>query len=143
LYTPFVDGEFPARRGKRVGILRAEFLLASLVTPSYYLRHVSLTFVAHGGCPMSPKTHNAPMNFKTMSQPDVPQSRNGKHKQIVTKILSDLAQLPDGVALKVPFAELVESKEKVRSALNRATRKAGRNVATATDATFLYVWNTK
>ena len=92
---------------------------------------------------MSPKTHNAPMNFKTMSQPDVPQSRNGKHKQIVTKILSDLAQLPDGVALKVPFAELVESKEKVRSALNRATRKAGCNVATATDATFLYVWNTK
>jgi len=83
------------------------------------------------------------MNFKTMSQPDVPQSRNGKHKQIVTKILSDLAQLPDGVALKVPFAELVESKEKVRSALNRATRKAGRNVATATDATFLYVWNRK
>jgi hypothetical protein len=83
------------------------------------------------------------MNFKTMSQPDVPQSRNGKHKQIVTKILSDLAQLPDGVALKVPLAELVESKERVRSALNRATRKAGRNVATATDATFLYVWNTK
>jgi hypothetical protein len=92
---------------------------------------------------MSPKTHNAPMNFKTMSQPDVPRGRNGKHKQIVNKILSDLAQLPDGVALKVPFAELVESKEKVRSALNRATRKAGRNVATATDAAFLYVWNTK
>ena len=90
---------------------------------------------------MSPKTQNAPMNFKTVSQPDVPQGRNGKHKQIVTNILSDLAQLPDGFALKVPFAELVESKEKVRSALNRATRKAGRNVATATDATFLYVWN--
>jgi hypothetical protein len=43
----------------------------------------------------------------------------------------------------VPLAALVESKEKVRSALNRATRKAGRNVATATDAAFLYVWNTK
>jgi hypothetical protein len=83
------------------------------------------------------------MNFKTMSQPDVPQGRSGKHKEIVTKILSDLAQLQDGVALKVPLAALVESKEKVRSALNRATRKAGRNVATATDATFLYVWNTK
>jgi P-type E1-E2 ATPase len=39
------------------------------------------------------------------------------------------------------LAELVLSKEKVRSALNRATRKAGRNVATAADATFLYVWN--
>ena len=92
---------------------------------------------------MSPRTINAPMNFKTMAQLDVPQGRNGKHKQVVTKILSDLAQVPDGVALKVPLAALAESKEKVRSALNRATRKAGRNVATATDAAFLYVWNTK
>jgi hypothetical protein len=92
---------------------------------------------------MSPNTHNVPMNFKTMAQLDVPQGRNGKHKQVVTRILSDLAQVADGVALKVPLAALVESKEKVRSALNRATRRAGRKVATATDATFLYVWNTK
>jgi hypothetical protein len=76
-----------------------------------------------------------------MAQSDVPQGRNGKHKQIVTKILSDLDQVRDGTALKVPLAELAESKEKVRSALNRATRKAGRTVATATDASFLYVWN--
>ena len=34
-----------------------------------------------------------------------------------------------------------DSKEKVRSALNRATRKGGRHVATASDDTFLYVWN--
>ena len=47
-----------------------------------------------------------PMNFKTMSQADVPQGRNGKHKQVVTEILSDLDQLPAGVALKVPLAEV-------------------------------------
>lgn len=82
-----------------------------------------------------------PMNFNTMSLPDVPQGRNGKHKTIVTKILADLDQVQRGMAIKVPLAGLVESKEKVRSALNRATRKAGRNVATATDANFLYVWN--
>jgi len=41
----------------------------------------------------------------------------------------------------VPLADLKDSKERVRSALNRATRKAGRRVATASDATFLYVWN--
>jgi hypothetical protein len=82
-----------------------------------------------------------PMNFSTMSQVDVPQGRNGKHKKIVTKLLSDLGQLPKGIALKVPLAELADGKENVRSALNRATRKDGRNVATATDATFLYVWN--
>lgn len=83
----------------------------------------------------------SPMNFKTMSLPDVPQGRNGKHKQIVTRILSDLDQVQQGMALKVPLAGLAESKEKVRSALNRATRKGGRNVATAADANFLYIWN--
>ena len=82
-----------------------------------------------------------PMNFKSMPQVDVPQGRNGKHKAVVTKILSDLDQVQDGVALKVPLAQLSDSKEKVRSALNRATRKGGRNVATASDGTFLYVWN--
>ena len=82
-----------------------------------------------------------PMNFKSIPQLDVPQGRNGKHKAIVTKILSDLDQINSGVALKVPLAQLVESKEKVRSALNRATRKNGHRVATASDDTFLYVWN--
>jgi hypothetical protein len=81
------------------------------------------------------------MNFKEMPQTDVPQGRNGKHKKIVTRILSDLDQVQAGVALKVPLAQLTESKEKVRSALNRATRKSGRGVATASDGTFLYVWN--
>ena len=84
---------------------------------------------------------NVPMHFKTMVQADVPQGRNGKHKLIVTTIVKDLDGLKPGSALKVPLAELAESKEKVRSALNRATRKAGRKVATATDANFLYVWN--
>jgi hypothetical protein len=81
------------------------------------------------------------MHFKHMPQGDVPQGRNGKHKPIVTQILSDLDQLEAGVALKVPLAALSDTKEKVRSALNRATRKDGRKVATASDNSFLYVWN--
>jgi hypothetical protein len=80
------------------------------------------------------------MNFKSMLQTDVPQGRNGKHKQIVTRILSDLDQVETGIALKVPLAQLAESKEKVRSALNRATRQQGRQVATASDDIFLYIW---
>jgi len=88
------------------------------------------------------RTQTAPqLPFKTMVQSDVPQGRNGKHKLIVTTILNDLDRLKGDSALKVPLAELAQSKEKVRSALNRATRKAGRKVATASDATFLYVWN--
>jgi hypothetical protein len=90
---------------------------------------------------MAPRTKKHPMNFTHMPQIDVPQGRNGKHKQIVMRILSDLDQMQKGIALKVPLAQLTESKERVRSVLNRATRKSGRTVATASDDTFLYVWN--
>ncbi|MCA1838369.1 MAG: hypothetical protein LC674_06355 [Actinobacteria bacterium] len=90
---------------------------------------------------MAPQIKRRSMNFKEMAQADVPQGRHGKHKEIVTKILSDLDLVGKGVALKVPLAELADSKENVRSALNRATRKIGRSVATASDGTFLYVWN--
>ena len=82
-----------------------------------------------------------PLSFRTIQQADVPQGRNGKHKMIVSKIMTDLQQLKNGAALKVPLADLGSSKEKVRSALNRVTRKAGLDVATAADADFLYIWN--
>ena len=86
---------------------------------------------------------HSPMNFKTIEQADVPQGRHGKHNGVVTKILSDLDQVGEGVALKIPLAELAESKEKVRAALSRGSRKAKRKVATAADADFLYIWNEK
>ena len=92
---------------------------------------------------MNRRNQKSPLNFKTMAQVDVPQGRNGKHRQIVSQILSDLDQADAGVALKVPLSELAESKEKVRSALNRAVHKSGRSVATASDDDFLYIWNEK
>ncbi|HXD16326.1 MAG TPA: WD40 repeat domain-containing protein [Vicinamibacterales bacterium] len=81
------------------------------------------------------------MHFSSMDQRDVPHGRNGKHKAIVTRILADLDRVKPGMALKVPLAELSETKEKVRSALNRASRNDGRRVATASDDGYLYVWN--
>jgi len=90
---------------------------------------------------MGARKSRVAMNFKGMLQADVPQGRNGKHQTIVAKILSDLDQTKAGIALKVPLAQLTAGKENVRSALNRASRKGGRHVATASDETFLYVWN--
>jgi hypothetical protein len=81
------------------------------------------------------------MHFKITVQTDVPQGRNGKHKLIVTTIIKDLDRLNADSAFKVPLAGLLQSKEKVRSALNRAARKAGRRVETASDSNFWYVWN--
>ena len=57
------------------------------------------------------------------------------------QMLSDLEQLADGSALKIPLSELPDSKENIRSALNRATRQRGMEVATSSDTEFLYVWN--
>ena len=90
---------------------------------------------------MAPPAKKARMNFAAMSLKDVPQGRNGKHNDIVKKILSDLERVAVSGALKVPLAELPASKENVRSALNRATRKKGIVVATASDDAYLYIWN--
>ncbi|MFL6439566.1 MAG: hypothetical protein ACJ71Q_18485 [Terriglobales bacterium] len=81
--------------------------------------------------------------FATMAQKDVPQGRNGKHKGIVSSVLAELAELKDGEALKIVLAELGDTKENVRSALNRASHKLNRPLATAADAEFLYVWKGK
>lgn len=83
------------------------------------------------------------VRFQTMLEVDVPHGRKSKHKDIVAAILSDLDQLKPGTAFKVPLDELGSSKANVRAALNRATRKGNRKVATATDDKFLYIWNEK
>jgi hypothetical protein len=86
------------------------------------------------------KTKTAPLNFKSVSQTELPQGRNGKHKTIVLQLLSDLEQLRPGNALKIPLAQLPDTKENIRSALNRATRIKGIDVATSSDAEHFYVW---
>jgi hypothetical protein len=85
----------------------------------------------------------ARMNFESILQQDVPKGRDGKHKHIVMQVLSDLERLADGSALRIPLSDLPDTKENIRSALNRATRQRGMDVATSSDAEFLYVWKAK
>lgn len=79
--------------------------------------------------------------FKIAQRDTVPTGRNGKHKAIVTQILSDLEGLEAGQCLKIPLPELPDTKVNIRSALNRASHKLHQSVATAADDKFLYVWN--
>jgi len=83
---------------------------------------------------------SVPMKFESMLQVDVPKGRDGKHKKIVSQLLSDISQLETGSALKVPLAELPDSKENIRSALSRATKQMGIDIATSSDEDFLYIW---
>lgn len=81
------------------------------------------------------------MKFQSILKNAVPKGRDGKHKAIVAQLLSDLEQLASGSALKIPLSDLPDTKENIRSALNRATRQRGMEVATSSDNEFLYVWN--
>ncbi len=88
----------------------------------------------------NPNSDTPPMNYQSIKQIDVPKGRDGKHKKIVTELLSDIEQLEPDRALRIPLEALPDSKENIRSALNRATHQKGIEVATSSDAEFLYIW---
>jgi hypothetical protein len=83
-----------------------------------------------------------PMKYQSIKQIDVPKGRDGKHKKIITQLLGDIDQLEEDRALRIPLSALPDSKENIRSALNRATHQRGIEVATSSDAEFLYIWKT-
>jgi hypothetical protein len=115
--------------------------MALIVTIALRLRKVAARLIPLVETPMPLQTKKPTMNFEEMRQVDVPRGRSGKHKDVISRILSDLERIKHGAALKVPLAQLTSSKERVRSALNRESRKRGLHVATASDGVFLYVWN--
>jgi len=80
------------------------------------------------------------MRFESILQAAVPKGRDGKHKSIITELLSDISQLQAGSALKIPLAELPDTKENIRSALSRAGRQNNLDLATSSDEHHLFVW---
>jgi hypothetical protein len=86
---------------------------------------------------------NGETKFESMLQVDVPKGRDGKHKNIISRLLADIAKLDDGAALKIPLSQLPDTKENIRSALSRAARQAKMNLATSSNNEFLYVWKTE
>jgi TusA-related sulfurtransferase len=92
---------------------------------------------------MADESKSGTMNFSSIQQEDVPKGREGKHKKIISKLLNDIDQLADGSALKVPLTKLPDTKENIRSALNRATRQRGVEVSTSSDEDYLYIWKTE
>jgi hypothetical protein len=88
----------------------------------------------------TPQPKRPPMKFESILQANVPKGRDGKHKQIVEELLNDIRRLEQGAALKIPLSALPDTKENIRSALGRATRQRGIDIATSSDNEFLYVW---
>ena len=87
------------------------------------------------------KSNGAALNFARVLQVDIPQGRQGKHRELVTRILADLERTTVDAAVRIPLSGLDgEKMQNVRSALNRVTRAKKMEVATAADARYLYVW---
>ena len=82
------------------------------------------------------------MRFESVMQVDVPKGRDGKHKKIITQLLSDIGHLGKGSALKIPLSALPDTKENIRAALSRAALQKNLKIATSSNAEFLYVWKT-
>ncbi|MGA8938291.1 MAG: hypothetical protein WB439_03920 [Acidobacteriaceae bacterium] len=85
---------------------------------------------------------DARVRFRSILQTDVPKGRDGKHKKIITELLDDIAHLKVGSALRIPLADLPDTKENIRAALSRAAIQKEIALATSSDTEFLYVWKT-
>ena len=66
--------------------------------------------------------------------------RTGKHSRIVSEILSDVLKLDESSAIKIDLAQVGEKKADLRAAIHRGAKKQKVQLATASDATCLYVF---
>jgi hypothetical protein len=89
---------------------------------------------------MAAKKDPYPVPFESVFQVDVPKGRDGKHKEIVTRLLRELGQLEPGMAMKIPLDQLPDTKENIRSALSRAATQKHVEIATSSNDEFLYIW---
>lgn len=78
--------------------------------------------------------------YTSIAQADLPSGRKGKHNSIVHELLDELDKLGPGNALKVSLDDLPDKKANIRSALSRAGRQRGIEIATSSDDDYFYMW---
>ena len=80
-------------------------------------------------------------HYPSINRSAVPNTRKGKHRELVSNIIEDLQRLAGKQALRIPRSAFGSAKlEHIRAALSRASLQANVNVATSTDDEFFYVW---
>jgi hypothetical protein len=80
-------------------------------------------------------------HFGRVRVKDLPNSRRGKHFDLLRKILEDLRNAPDGSAVRVPLGDTGGiGLANLRSAVNRAARAKGLKIETQSDEKYFYVW---
>jgi hypothetical protein len=118
-----------------IPIRRARISIVTLVLRDVNVKPVKEEIVADNG-----ELNLEPMKFESILQAHVPKGRDGKHKGIITQLLSDIARLGPGAALRIPLAQLPDTKQNIRAALSRAASQRKIDLATSSNNEFLYVW---
>jgi len=80
------------------------------------------------------------VTFETMRQIDVPQSRNGKHRKIVTAVLAECNRTSPGQAIRYPSKLWVIPRRMSALPLSRESKKRKLAISTAADGDYLYLW---
>ncbi len=89
---------------------------------------------------MATRKKSGESSYGSISRSDLPFGRKGKHHRVIADVLEDLAALDGDRALKIPLGDLSDSKANIRSALSRAAKLLGIEIATSSDESYLYVW---
>lgn len=79
-------------------------------------------------------------DFKRIRLSDLRQGRRGKHHDVVTPIVEEIAALRDGDAITIPLGAISIPLANLRAALMKATSSRGLKISTYSDDAALYVW---
>jgi hypothetical protein len=88
-----------------------------------------------------PARKTEPDKFQKVRLSELRQGRRGKHRDLVEVIASELDQLNDAEAIKIPLNTVNGlSLANLRSAISRAMKSRGVKIATFSDGDSLFVW---
>lgn len=80
-------------------------------------------------------------HFGRVRVKDLPNSRRGKHFDLLRKVMEDLGNTPAGAAVSIPLEDIGGiGLANLRSAVNRTARTQGLKIETQSDEKYFYVW---
>jgi hypothetical protein len=88
-----------------------------------------------------PASNGGKPDFERVLVADIRKGRRGKHHDLLSRVLNDLADLPEGAAIKIPLSDIDGvSLANLRSAVHRGTSTHGIAIETLSDDENFYVW---
>jgi hypothetical protein len=79
-------------------------------------------------------------DFERVPLSELRQGRHGKHHDLMSDIVAQIARLPDGEAMRIPLEDVEVSLPNLRSAVSRAMQARGIRTGTFSDGDNLFIW---